>query len=316
MANILVGRSRGCILSTPLPALDPNYDFSELPLRLYESLTDPQRAVYDSTSRFKLLCSGRRFGKTYLCITRLINWAIEKPGSLNWYVTANYRMAKQIAWRQLRQMVPTEVFLSKNEAELTIELLLDYIINDTEPESKTRDQYAQQFKKLCVVNDIGGIKRFDPFLGKYKPKARTKKDENKLLELIELVRPNKKNDVAPPHTDKHIGGIYRESNIRFLSLWVPLNEIGCKESLALARSSHNKSHPKSELTESNGKLSICYKESYFNKFKIVRPRLQLGQGIVFDGNILHGGAYNSLNSTRVSIEIRFYPKNLIESLYK
>ena len=66
------------------------------------------------------------------------------------------------------------------EAELTIELLLDYIINDTEPESKTRDQYAQQFKKLCVVNDIGGIKRFDPFLGKYKPKARTKKDENKL----------------------------------------------------------------------------------------------------------------------------------------
>jgi len=77
------------------------------------------------------------------------------------------------------------------EAELTIELLLDYIINDTEPESKTRDQYAQQFKKLCVVNDIAGIRRFDPFLGKYKPKARTKKDENKLLELMELVRPNK-----------------------------------------------------------------------------------------------------------------------------
>ena len=78
------------------------------------------------------------------------------------------------------------------EAELTIELLLDYIINDTEPESKTRDQYAQQFKKLCVVNDIGGIKRFDPFIGKYKPEERTKKDENKLLELMELVRPNKR----------------------------------------------------------------------------------------------------------------------------
>ena len=78
------------------------------------------------------------------------------------------------------------------EAELTIELLLDYIINDTEPESKTRDQYASQFKKLCVVNDIGGIKRFDPFIGKYKPEERTKKDENKLLELMELVRPNKR----------------------------------------------------------------------------------------------------------------------------
>jgi len=47
---------------------------------------------------------------------------MEKPGSLCWYVTANYRMAKQIAWRQLRAMVPPEVFLAKNEAELTVEL--------------------------------------------------------------------------------------------------------------------------------------------------------------------------------------------------
>ena len=122
MPSILSGRCRGTILKAPLPALDPDYDFSGLPETLYDSLTDPQRAVYDAPERFKLLCSGRRFGKTYLCITRLINWAIEKPGSLCWYTTANYRMAKQIAWRQLRQMVPSEVFLSKNEAELTIEL--------------------------------------------------------------------------------------------------------------------------------------------------------------------------------------------------
>ena len=101
---------------------DPEYDFSGLPEKLYGSLTEPQKAVYDAPERFKLLCSGRRFGKTYLCISRLINWAIEKPGSLCWYCTANYRMAKQIAWRQLRQMVPDEIFLSKNEAELLIEL--------------------------------------------------------------------------------------------------------------------------------------------------------------------------------------------------
>ena len=61
MAHILAGRSRGCILSMPLPALDPNYDFSELPLKLYDSLTVPQKSVYDATSRFKLLCSGRRW---------------------------------------------------------------------------------------------------------------------------------------------------------------------------------------------------------------------------------------------------------------
>jgi len=89
---------------------------------LYESLTDPQREVWDSDSRFKLLCSGRRFGKTYLCIARLITWAASKPNSLNWYVTANYRMAKQIAWRQLKNMVPTEICVKRNETDLLVEL--------------------------------------------------------------------------------------------------------------------------------------------------------------------------------------------------
>jgi hypothetical protein len=120
--SILQGRAQGCILDPPLPAKDPEYDFRGFPDQLYQTLTVPQRTVYDAPERFKLLCSGRRFGKTYLCITRLINWAMEKPGSLCWYVTANYRMAKQIAWRQLRAMVPPEVFLAKNEAELTVEL--------------------------------------------------------------------------------------------------------------------------------------------------------------------------------------------------
>jgi phage terminase large subunit len=96
---------------------------------LYESLTDPQREVWDSDSRFKLLCSGRRFGKTYLCIARLITWAASKPNSLNWYVTANYRMAKQIAWRQLKNMVPTEICVKRNETDLLVELSNGSIIS-------------------------------------------------------------------------------------------------------------------------------------------------------------------------------------------
>lgn len=80
---------------------------------LTDGLTEPQRQVWNADHRFKLLCSGRRFGKTYLCITRLICWAMEKPGSLCWYVTANYRMAKQIAWRQLKTMTPEGMIAKK-----------------------------------------------------------------------------------------------------------------------------------------------------------------------------------------------------------
>jgi hypothetical protein len=104
-------------------------DLNQRVVGLYDSLTDPQREVWDSDSRFKLLCSGRRFGKTYLCIARLITWAAAKPNSLNWYVTANYRMAKQIAWRQLKNMVPPEICIKRNETDLLIELSNGSIIS-------------------------------------------------------------------------------------------------------------------------------------------------------------------------------------------
>ena len=98
-------------------------DFAQLVNVLENKLTEPQRQVYEAQERFKLLCSGRRFGKTYLCITRLLNWALEKPQSLNWYVTANYRMAKQIAWRQLKEMAPRDLVVKQNESDLSLEFI-------------------------------------------------------------------------------------------------------------------------------------------------------------------------------------------------
>jgi len=98
-------------------------DYDSYVSDLSSKLTTPQRKVWDADQRFKLLCSGRRFGKTYLCITRLICWALEKPGSLCWYVTANYRMAKQIAWRELKNMTPPELVVKRNESDLSIELV-------------------------------------------------------------------------------------------------------------------------------------------------------------------------------------------------
>ena len=120
--SILATIPGGSILS----AIESATPFSEADLESYvegleDKLTGPQRDVWDAPERFKLLCSGRRFGKTYLCITRLVCWAMEKPGSLCWYVTANYRMAKQIAWRQLKTMAPEELVVKRNESDLSIE---------------------------------------------------------------------------------------------------------------------------------------------------------------------------------------------------
>ena len=127
--SILATLPRGSILE-PEPKASGEADaaLNTLGEQLYNTLTEPQRKVYDAPQRFKLLCSGRRFGKTYLCIARLINWAVSKPNSLNWYVTANYRMAKQIAWRQLKLMVPQSICVKRNESDLSIELTNGAII--------------------------------------------------------------------------------------------------------------------------------------------------------------------------------------------
>ncbi len=119
--TLLANCPGGTILEKPTPAIS-SFDFDALSHKLYSNLTEPQKVVYDAGARFTYLCSGRRFGKTYLAVTRLINWAIESKGGLFYYVTATYRMAKQIAWVQLKEMVPFEVFASKNESELSVTL--------------------------------------------------------------------------------------------------------------------------------------------------------------------------------------------------
>ncbi|NBT85973.1 MAG: hypothetical protein EBT45_05700, partial [Alphaproteobacteria bacterium] len=124
---------------------------------LYDTLTNPQREVWDSNSRFKLLCSGRRFGKTYLCIARLITWAASKPNSLNWYVTANYRMAKQIAWRQLKNMVPSEICVKRNETDLLIELSNGSIISLKGAENA--DSLRGVSLSSLVIDEAAYIKR-------------------------------------------------------------------------------------------------------------------------------------------------------------
>jgi predicted phage terminase large subunit-like protein len=67
--------------------------------------------------------AGRRFGKTYLAITRLLTWSLATQNGLFYYVTATYRMAKQIAWVDLKRMIPPLALASKNEQELSVELI-------------------------------------------------------------------------------------------------------------------------------------------------------------------------------------------------
>ena len=64
-------------------------------------LTEPQKEILNHPARFKVVVSGRRFGKTYASIASLAKHA-SKPNTKVMYVAPSYRMAKQIVWEDLK----------------------------------------------------------------------------------------------------------------------------------------------------------------------------------------------------------------------
>jgi len=81
-----------------------------------------QLEVHHSKARFRVLNSGRRFGKSMLSINECFKKALEKKGRY-WIIAPTYRQAKSIYWNSLlRDNVPEELIKKKNESELYIEL--------------------------------------------------------------------------------------------------------------------------------------------------------------------------------------------------
>jgi hypothetical protein len=87
------------------------------------SLRHAQGEVFTDRSRFRVLVAGRRFGKSYLSCVELLRGAIEKPGEVYFYCAPTYRMAKDIAWKTLKQLVPPAWIKQKNESDLKLELV-------------------------------------------------------------------------------------------------------------------------------------------------------------------------------------------------
>ena len=87
------------------------------------TLRHAQGQVFKSRTRFRVLVAGRRFGKSYLSCIELLRGAIERPGETFFYAAPTYRMAKDIAWKVLKRLVPPSWIKSKNETDLKLELV-------------------------------------------------------------------------------------------------------------------------------------------------------------------------------------------------
>lgn len=119
-----------------------------------------QLEVANDTHRFRIVCAGRRWGKSVLSELITLKWALEKQG-LYWIVSPTYRQSKQIHWRQLNQLVydlklPVD---KKNEVELSITLKNGSIIELKGAENP--DALRGVKLRGLVIDEIASIRNWD-----------------------------------------------------------------------------------------------------------------------------------------------------------
>ena len=86
------------------------------------ALTKPQKKVISNEARFRVLITGRRFGKTFLAINELAKFASQSNKKV-WYVAPTYRQAKQICWNELKERLVDHRWVKNiNNSDLTITL--------------------------------------------------------------------------------------------------------------------------------------------------------------------------------------------------
>jgi hypothetical protein len=107
------------------------------------SLSPAQQIITKDTHRFRVVCAGRRFGKTHLAIRELAKFA-RYPDRLVYYISPSYRMSKQIAWRKLSKKLKHLNWVTKaNESELIL-----YLVNGSRIEAWDQEQNPNLFREL------------------------------------------------------------------------------------------------------------------------------------------------------------------------
>jgi len=117
-----------------------------------------QHQVATDTHRFRIVCAGRRSGKSVLSRLIVLKWACENVG-LYWIVSPTYKMSKMIHWRELGKEIPYEWIIKKNEVELSITLKNGSVIELKGAENP--DALRGVKLRGLVIDEIASIRNWD-----------------------------------------------------------------------------------------------------------------------------------------------------------
>lgn len=117
-----------------------------------------QEEVATDPHRFRIVCAGRRSGKSVLSRVIITYWALKNPGTY-WIVSPNYKQSKMIHWREIQNEIPREYVAKKNEVELSLTLRNGSIIELKGAENP--DALRGVKLRGLVIDEIASIRNWD-----------------------------------------------------------------------------------------------------------------------------------------------------------
>lgn len=122
------------------------------------TLSPWQTEVWENSHRFKVICSGRRSGKSTLAQLIVIDWANTNPG--NYYIISpTYKQAKSIHWTELKKLIPRGLIEKTNETELSFTLRNGSVIELKGAENP--DALRGIKLRGLVIDEIASIRSWD-----------------------------------------------------------------------------------------------------------------------------------------------------------
>ena len=84
-------------------------------------LHQAQTRIAKSRHRFRVICCGRRFGKTTLAVEEIRAKAFSKPCRIS-YIAPTYQQSRDIAWEMLKREFG-DLIININESRLELKVL-------------------------------------------------------------------------------------------------------------------------------------------------------------------------------------------------
>lgn len=123
-------------------------------------LTPAQNKIAECKSRFRIICCGRRFGKTTLAVEEIKVKALVKSNKLC-YIAPTYQQARDIAWEMLkRELQPVAINVNESRLEIKIRTLTQEESTITLRGWESIETLRGQSFDFLVIDEVASMRNF------------------------------------------------------------------------------------------------------------------------------------------------------------